>query len=464
MPAVAFALMEHIVKKNKLSIIFAFLTFICIISVAATADKCGCSVAPISESEDIEDNLSNIEEEEDIAETEEIAEGESSDEGVKAEEEKEEEKSTEETTEEEEEEQTQQQQLEEEAPTINLEIYEGPTYSSSDSVCYYRIKATVTGSPPPIIEFSKDDSNSAWGKYKAQVNLNDPSDTYTLTATATSSAGSATDSINLSWGCPATNNPPVISEITFMGDHYAALEYTFSAAASDPDGDSLSYSWSVEGGILNNASTNPVKWTMPPIAGNYDITVAVDDGNGGQAHKTETVEVLQIQQAQHIMECPLNETGYIVKDIRTNVGPGFPVFIGDDEHNEPIRGFINFDIRDLSGVSISEVNLKITSSAHFGDPFNNLIQAFRVNVVDWGNDPVELNDFNLTGTKFLGEYPNSNISINNQALIDSLQMAINNGEDNFQIMMSHKGWQTNHNNVMDYILYQPGYIRLIVCY
>jgi len=202
---------------------------------------------------------------------------------------------------------------------------------------------------------------------------------------------------------------------------------------------------------------------MPLTAGDYDITVTVDDGNGGQTQKTETVEVLQIQQIQNIVECPLNETGYVVKDIRTNVGPGFPVLIGDDEHNKPIRGFINFDIRDLSGFTVgSDTTLKFTSVGNIGNPFNNLIQAFRVNVVDWGDDPVELNDFNLTSTKFLGEYPNSNISITNQALIDSLQLAINNGEDNFRLIISHKGWQTNHNSTVDYVVYQPAKIRLIV--
>ena len=56
-------------------------------------------------------------------------------------------------------------------PTIKLEIYEGPTYSEADNVCYYRIIAGVTGNPSPEITFSKDDSKGTWGKYKVQVNL-----------------------------------------------------------------------------------------------------------------------------------------------------------------------------------------------------------------------------------------------------------------------------------------------------
>lgn len=88
---------------------------------------------------------------------------------------------------------------EKEAPIITLEIYEGPTLSND--ICYYRVKAIVTGNPGPDIDFSKDDSKGAWGDKKTQVNLSDPGETYTLTATAINSEGSDTDSIELSWGC-----------------------------------------------------------------------------------------------------------------------------------------------------------------------------------------------------------------------------------------------------------------------
>ncbi|MCL4416678.1 MAG: hypothetical protein M1365_08300 [Actinobacteria bacterium] len=87
------------------------------------------------------------------------------------------------------------------APTIKLEIYEGPTYSAGDDICYYRIKAIVTGDPAPIVTFSKDDSGGAWGRLKTQINLTRNSPTYTLTAKAKNSTGQATDSISLSWGC-----------------------------------------------------------------------------------------------------------------------------------------------------------------------------------------------------------------------------------------------------------------------
>jgi hypothetical protein len=87
------------------------------------------------------------------------------------------------------------------APTINLEIYEGPTFSAGDDICYYRVKATVTGDPTPTVSFSKDDSGGVWGSLKTQINLKRNTPNYTLTAMATNSAGQAMNSITLTWGC-----------------------------------------------------------------------------------------------------------------------------------------------------------------------------------------------------------------------------------------------------------------------
>ncbi|MBN2072531.1 MAG: hypothetical protein JW770_01125 [Actinobacteria bacterium] len=85
------------------------------------------------------------------------------------------------------------------APTIEIEIYMGPTLQ--EDVCYYRVEAHVTGNPAPTVNFSRDDSSGAWGSRRAQVNINNPGDTYTLTATATNSEGTATDTMEFTWGC-----------------------------------------------------------------------------------------------------------------------------------------------------------------------------------------------------------------------------------------------------------------------
>jgi lipoprotein-anchoring transpeptidase ErfK/SrfK len=83
-------------------------------------------------------------------------------------------------------------------PTLKLSIYKGPEYAQDGTICFYRIKATVTGKPKPQIIFNRDNSNSAWGKNIAQVNLKE-GESYTLTCEATNSAGKASGSITLNW-------------------------------------------------------------------------------------------------------------------------------------------------------------------------------------------------------------------------------------------------------------------------
>ena len=176
-------------RKNKLYFFLSILTIIFLFSFAALCTQCGTA----TEEEKIgieEEEEAVAAEEEAVAEEEEaVAEEEVTEEGEAA--------AEEEVTEEEEEAVAE----EKEAPTIELEIYEGPTYSAADDVCYYRVKAVITGKPSPTIEFSRDDSHGAWGSKKAQVNLTRDVPTYTLNVSATNSEGEATDSIELNWGC-----------------------------------------------------------------------------------------------------------------------------------------------------------------------------------------------------------------------------------------------------------------------
>jgi hypothetical protein len=426
-------------KKNKLSIIFIILTIVCLFSLASIANGCGCSLIPVQESKDTEEaGEADVEKEEKTPEEEEPEE-ETPEEKTPPEDELPEEEPPEEEEPDEGE--------PAEAPTLTLEIIEGPTYSASDDVCYYRIKANVSGNPTPDIEFSKDDSNGAWGQFVAQVNLEDPSDTYNLTVTATNSEGTATDSMNIIWGCDIPNNPPEISEITFMGDHYMGLEYTFSAAVADPDGNSVSYSWSVSGGSLANPNTNPVKWTMPNTPGNYDITVTVDDGNGGQDQKTETVEVLAIPSTDIPVVCM--ESGDVYND--GSVAWSCPAKVGDTNTNKTTRGFLSFDISSLSGKVIISSSMVFNNYYEGNNPYC-IIEKIWLESVNWGSGKPQAGDYDITG-RLLGEYDPPTFTCSNQTLVDELQKAINDGRDRFQLRLSHKGLQTNHDGVQNSLSY-----------
>jgi len=205
--------------------------------MAAIADQCGYRAIPLEEKINVEETEEEISEEEALVE-----EGDESPE--KAEE------KAEEVTEEEE--KTSEQEEQAEAPTIELEIYGGPVYSQSDNICFYRIKANVTGTPTPDVKFSKDDSNGAWGELKTQINLNDPASTYTLTATATNSKGTATSTITLKWECDEQKTE---IQKTYTGSE-PEIEYFFEIAFGTEYGgsQSLLHKWENNIGIKVNGT------------------------------------------------------------------------------------------------------------------------------------------------------------------------------------------------------------------
>ena len=84
------------------------------------------------------------------------------------------------------------------APTILLKIISGPEYAQGDQICFYRVRADVTGDPSPVLIFSKDDSNGAWGTDTVQVNLK-KNESYSLSCGAENGFGSAESTLVLSW-------------------------------------------------------------------------------------------------------------------------------------------------------------------------------------------------------------------------------------------------------------------------
>ena len=84
------------------------------------------------------------------------------------------------------------------SPCVSLEIILGPEYAQDSNICFWRIKAVVSGNPAPEIKFSKDDSNGSWGESIAQVNLSE-GQSYTLVCEVKNSAGSASSSLTLGW-------------------------------------------------------------------------------------------------------------------------------------------------------------------------------------------------------------------------------------------------------------------------
>jgi parallel beta-helix repeat protein len=91
--------------------------------------------------------------------------------------------------------------------------------------------------------------------------------------------GSGEDRFPLvSWSTPSENQAPVITSITPDPPEVGTgRSSTITIIASDPDGDTLSYSYIPTDGEISG-SGSVVTWTAPPIAGTYRVDVTVSDG------------------------------------------------------------------------------------------------------------------------------------------------------------------------------------------
>ena len=319
-------------KKNKISILITLITVVIFFSVAAICNQCG--ITPTTTTEKV-----------DVGET--TAEGTTAAGETTAKETTATETTATETTEE----ATDATEPEvKEAPTINLALVYGPEYQAADEVCFYRIKATVTGKPKPTISFSKDDSNHAWGTDVAQVNLSNPGDTYNLTATATNSAGSDSDSITITWGCPAPG--PVEEEVTIAADS--------------------------------------------------------------------------------------SKCGYISGS--TGAWPGNLVYVGDNGSNEPIKGYLTFDISDISNldnVTITGVSIDIPGVTYIGEPWN-AGPGIDIKVFYYGNNIDYPDDFAVGGV-LVKQFNTSNslddLDFSGSEMKNELQKAVDDGKKLFQLKL-----------------------------
>ena len=91
---------------------------------------------------------------------------------------------------------------------------------------------------------------------------------------------------------PPANRPPRVTLACDPCEIMVGEQSQLRADASDPDGDTLEYRWSAPAGDFRgdvNRATRP--WQAPDDAGRVPVTVTVDDGRGGTASDTVTIDV-----------------------------------------------------------------------------------------------------------------------------------------------------------------------------
>lgn len=134
------------------------------------------------------------------------------------------------------------------------------------------------------------------GIYSIKSNVND------------GNGSEATDSIKIEV-VKIINSLPVIEKLTaFPRKLYLGESSELKCIASDSDSDALSYSWNSEFGNFTG-NGGEVKWTSPNSEGNYKLFCTVNDGKGGIAGDSITVEVrdsLKNQSGNLIAYYPFN--------------------------------------------------------------------------------------------------------------------------------------------------------------
>lgn len=89
------------------------------------------------------------------------------------------------------------------------------------------------------------------------------------------------------------NRPPTVQARCEPCTVEVGKTSNLTAVAQDPDGDTLTYRWTVPAGSLANPADRQTVWTAPMVEGPVQAMVTVDDGKGGTASANTTVQVVK---------------------------------------------------------------------------------------------------------------------------------------------------------------------------
>ena len=92
---------------------------------------------------------------------------------------------------------------------------------------------------------------------------------------------------------PPANHPPTVKAQCEPCTVEVGKTSTVTADARDPDGDTLVYRWSAPAGTFRSQSERQTVWTAPQQEGPVPATVTVDDGKGGTASDSVTIQVVR---------------------------------------------------------------------------------------------------------------------------------------------------------------------------
>ena len=177
-------------------------------------------------------------------------------------------------------------------PTVSCTADKSMVYLDSGDV----ITVNCTASDP-----DNDPLTYTWSSTGGKVDGNGPQVRWLSAATPAGSdvitakvddgrGGSASSAVTVRVE-PKPNHPPTITCTADRSSVFASEKVHITTNASDPDGDPLTYTWRANAGQIVGDGAAVDLDTSGLAPGNYSVTVRVDDGRGGAADCSSTVEV-----------------------------------------------------------------------------------------------------------------------------------------------------------------------------
>ena len=248
------------------------------------------------------------------------------------------------------------------------------------------------------------------------------------------------------------NQPPVVTSLTAEPPKVDPGETsTITCAATDPDGDSLSYGWSATGGTISGTGAS-ITWRAPVADEKVVVTVTVSDGGGGTAGRELTI-IAGNPPRTIILEPIPDESGsvYSTGDLVTSW------LLGDSADNNGVRAFFSFDISDLTQAEIEKAELIFHIGESVGDPW--LIHSFLyIEQVDYGARPLRGGDFDLGGLELARSTSSVPGTIDMSLPVARLLRPP--AKQRFQVRL-RLGQLTNHNSQDEYLNFSGAALDIV---
>jgi outer membrane protein OmpA-like peptidoglycan-associated protein len=192
-------------------------------------------------------------------------------------------------------------------PTISCTADKGSVYlDSGDTVTVSCTAADPDDDPLTYTWSSTCGKVDGTGPQVRWLSAGVPLGSCTITAKVDDGRGGSANSSAAVRVEPKPNRPPTITCSADRSSVFAGEKVHITTNASDPDGDPLTYTWRANAGQIvgNGAAVDFDTTGLAP--GNYTVTARVEDGRGGAADCSSTVEVKPVPappQASKISDC-----------------------------------------------------------------------------------------------------------------------------------------------------------------